>query len=276
MRRNAVLQIPNDKENFAHVINRNQTMSTKDLFEIVEKSKKSAQEQQEDGKVDQKVLLENAEKSKKSVQEQEDEKVDQIEADLKNLLQLISQNKGSTAVAPPQPTTVRNPSKSKQNSKPSSKSMKPSTSASVAAPAKHNRHESNSSTSSVASNPPAKQSKPSSSDSVKPPNPPNAYNYVAIYKAKNSRAEQQRLEREREARIFRPRPLPDFKRSHRLLDNRLIDLQKNPTCPQTPPTLKRSIESAIRRQILVSLILIFFVDRIYLKDNFLFGLVWFT
>lgn len=235
MRRDAVLQINNDKENFANVINKNQTMCTKDLIHF-------------------------AEKSKKTTQELENQKLDQIEEDLKNLRQLMSKAKVSSTIPAAPTTNAKKPSKSTTNLKSSNKSAKPS-SASVpnvvpsAQPKSLPTKETNSSTSSVASNPPAKQSKPSSSCPVA--KPPNAYNYVEIYRAKNTRAEQRRREQEQEARVFRPRPLPDFKRSHRLLDSKLADLQKHPVCPETPPTLKRSIEAAARRQIIVSYIALF-------------------
>lgn len=242
MRRNAVLQMNNDKENFASVVNWNQTMSTKDLIEIVERSKKTSQASSEV------------------------KKMDQIEEDLKNLRKLMASAKVSSTVPASKPANVKKTSKPPQPTStkpPSTKTTKATKStANVAVPsAQPTKHQpqaskefSSSSTSSVSSIPSAKSS--TNNPSAKPqhhnPNPPNAYNYIEIYRAKTTRAEQKRRDQEREARIFRPRPLPDFKRSHRLLEIKLTDLHKNPVCPETPPTLKRSIEAAARRQIVVS------------------------
>lgn len=266
MRRDAILQIHNDKENFAHVINRNQTMSTRDLIEITQKFKKeSAQAIAETAPATRQAeVVENP-----NTAPNDDQKIDKIASDLENLLQMIAKNKLSKENAPSTAANTKKPLNSAK-SVPKPTSAVPSGSSGPLLPKQpqlQRKGSTASTSSSHASGPPTKQTKAPTAVPPRPANPPNAYNYVAIYKAKNTRAEERRREQEREARAFRPRPLPDFKRSHRLMESKLSELKKMPVLPQTPPTLKRSIEAAARRQAIVShLVSIAYICTMFLNE----------
>lgn len=73
---------------------------------------------------------------------------------------------------------------------------------------------------------------------------PNAYRYKAIYEQKLQRKTERLLEEERQARRVVARPMPNFEQAHRQLEHKQSN--RPLTCPNTPKTLKYSLQSAER------------------------------
>lgn len=96
----------------------------------------------------------------------------------------------------------------------------------------------------------------SSSSSTRPtPVVPNAYRYQEIYERKHQRQAELQREEERKARECSARPMPNFSRAHRHLEDahsKRTEQQQKITCPYTPRTLKTSLDAAEKRKLRVS------------------------